>query len=66
MGNSNRQILLDKYTQLETHLKNAEAILQFIHNSYFPDYPEYYPPIQEAGKAVNQLIEFLRTFREVM
>ena len=66
MPDSKRGILIKKQQQALLHLENAAEDLIYMYDSYYPDYPEHYPPMQDILTAVMRMVEVLRNFREVM
>ena len=66
MPDSTRTLLIKKLESIILHLENASEGLGYLYNTYYPNYPNQYEPLQSVLLACCQMVELLREFREGM
>ena len=66
MPDSKRGLLIKKVESILLHLENAGEGLFYMYETYYPNYPEHYTPLQMAVTAIDKIVELLREFREGM
>jgi hypothetical protein len=66
MPDSTRITLIKKMESSLLHIETATMNLGHLYETYYPNYPEHYEPLQSCIVALCQMVELLRTFREDM